>query len=90
MQLSNMQPFFISDGGEIYIVNEDAKSSKPWYFCNFHENIYEQPADLALELKMLRGDYFWRSAAQNFFSEAKAQDFLVKQSAANSGMFGIA
>ena len=50
MQLSNMQPFFISDGGEIYIVNEDAKPSKPWYFCNFHENIYELAADSALDL----------------------------------------
>ena len=88
MQLSDMQPFFISDGGEIYIVNEDAKSSKPWYFCNFHENIYEQHIDLALELIVLRGRLFQAKRSAKFFcAEHTAQDFLVKQCAANSGMF---
>ena len=76
MQLSNMQPFFISDGGEIYIVNEDAKPSKPWYFCNFHENIYEQSADLALELTVLRGRLFLaKPSAKFFFAKQKRKIF---------------
>ena len=50
MQLSNVHPLFIGDCGKIYIVDEDAKSAKPWYFCDFHENIYELAADSALDL----------------------------------------
>jgi hypothetical protein len=87
MQLSNVQPFFVSYGGKIHIVDEDAKSSEPWYFCNFHENIYELAADLALELIVLRGRLFLAKRSAKFFCEAEAQDFLVKQGAANSGVF---
>ena len=50
MQLSNVHPFFIGDCGKIYIVDEDAESSKPWYFCDLHGNIYKLDDDTALEL----------------------------------------
>jgi hypothetical protein len=86
-----VQPLFISYCSKIYIVNEDAKSAKPWYFCDFHDDIYELAADPALELITSQGDYSRRSAAQNFFVQSTQRKiFLVKQCAANSGVFRIA
>ena len=67
MQLSNVHPFFIGYGGKIHIVDEDAKSAKPWYFCDFHDDIYELVAGTILDLIVLQGEIILGEAQRKIF-----------------------
>ena len=67
MQLSNVHPLFIGYGGKIHIVDEDAESAKPWYFCDFHDDIYELAVDLALDLIVLQGEIILGEAQRKIF-----------------------